>query len=178
MKKLIAITFVLMCALTVSAQTIYSSIEKYDKFDDVIWKKKLKTLIIKTDSSIIVETKGQAPVEYLMLGGKPLILKGSKDSIVNIAADLYGYEELYVVFTKDDFVNKRRQIIDENRNSGEKSDDYIDNLTYISLIDEAKEHKLPEIIIRTISKFRYTFMYDRELFWIRYKDGSRLIYRK
>ena len=63
MKKLITVTLVLMCALTASAQTIYSSIEKYDKFDDVIWKKNIKTIISKSYSTIVVETKGQKPTE-------------------------------------------------------------------------------------------------------------------
>lgn len=59
MKKLIAVTIVLMCALTASAQGIYTSVHKYDKFDDIVWEKEIKTLITKTDSTIIIETKGR-----------------------------------------------------------------------------------------------------------------------
>ena len=39
--------------------TTISSIEKYDKFDDVVWTKKIKTIISKSYSTIVVETKGQ-----------------------------------------------------------------------------------------------------------------------
>lgn len=50
-----------------SAQGIYTSVHKYDKFDDVVWEKEIKTLVTKTDSTIIIETKGTKPVEYYIL---------------------------------------------------------------------------------------------------------------
>lgn len=101
MKKLIAITFVLMCTLTVSAQTIYSSIEKYDKFDDVVWTKKIKTIISKSYSTIVVETKGQKPTEYEYLN-EPLFATqtGSREDLVNLVNDVYGYESTYCLFPK------------------------------------------------------------------------------
>ena len=37
---------------------------------------------------------------------------------------------------------------------------------------------MPTITFRTISYSTYSFDYKTELAWIRYKDGSRLIYRK
>lgn len=73
MKKLIAVTIVLMCALTASAQGIYTSIDKYDKFDDVVWTKQIKTIISKSYSTIVVETKGQKPTEYEYLN-EPLFV--------------------------------------------------------------------------------------------------------
>lgn len=179
MKKLIAVTLVLMCALTASAQGIYTSVHKYDKFDDVVWEKEIKTLITKTDSTIIVETKGTKPVEYYIFGGKPCFVLGRRDSIVNLVSDVYGYEETFLVYTKDDFENKRKQILEVISDSiGGYDDRYIDGMTCLGLLEEAKEDKLPIITIRVVSKTQYSFTYDTELFWINFNDGSRLIYYK
>lgn len=179
MKKLIAVTIVLMCALTASAQGIYTSVHKYDKFDDVVWEKEIKTLITKTDSTIIIETKGTKPVEYYILGGEPFSVFGRRDSIVNLVSDVYGYEETFLVYTKDDFENKRKQILEVISDSiGGYDDRYIDGMTCLGLLEEAKEDKLPIITIRVVSKTQYSFTYDTELFWIKFNDGSRLIYYK
>lgn len=177
MKKLIAVTLVLMCALTASAQGIYTSVHKYDKFDDVVWEKEIKTLITKTDSTIIIETKGTKPVEYYILGGEPFYVFGRRDSIVNLVSDVYGYEETFLVYTKDDFENKRKQILEVISDSiGGYDDRYIDLKTRLGLLEEAD--KLPIITIRAVSKTQYYFTYDTEFFWIKFNDGSRLIYYK
>lgn len=177
MKKLIAVTLVLMCALTASAQGIYTSVHKYDKFDDVVWEKEIKTLVTKTDSTIIIETKGTKPVEYYIFGGKPCFVLGRRDSIVNLVSDVYGYEENYCVYTKDDFENKRKQILEVISDSiGGYDDRYIDLKTRLGLLEEAD--KLPLITIRAVSKTQYYFTYDTEFFWIKFNDGSRLIYYK
>ena len=36
----------------------------------------------------------------------------------------------------------------------------------------------PTIVFRTISKFKHFFEYDTDLVWIRFRDGSRIIYSK
>ena len=41
-----------------------------------------------------------------------------------------------------------------------------------------KIDKLPTITVRTISKYRFTYEYDTDLVWIRFEDGSRIIYSK
>lgn len=51
-------------------------------------------------------------------------------------------------------------------------------MTCLGLLEEAKEDKLPIITIRVVSKTQYCFTYDTELFWIKFNDGSRLIYYK
>lgn len=37
---------------------------------------------------------------------------------------------------------------------------------------------MPTITFRTVSYSQYSFEYETELAWIRFKDGSRVIYRK
>ncbi len=36
----------------------------------------------------------------------------------------------------------------------------------------------PTIVFRTISKFKHFFEYATDLVWIRFRDGSRIIYSK
>lgn len=45
MKKFITISLIAFWALAMSAQGIYTRVKKYDKFDDVIYEKTIKTLI-------------------------------------------------------------------------------------------------------------------------------------
>lgn len=50
----------ILVAVSVNAQQtrLYTHVMKLDKFNDIVWKKKIKTLVTKTDSTFIVETKG------------------------------------------------------------------------------------------------------------------------
>lgn len=178
MQKLIMTAIVLMCTLVISAQNIFTNVAKFDKFDDVVWYKDKKTLITMADSAIIIETKGQKPVEYYIMGGQPLLVVGSKDSIVNLADNLYGYEEQYVTYTKKNFEDKKKQIVSNNPEYIEKGENYIDFLTGLGLLDDFKNEKLPVITIRTLSESRFSFIYRTELVWIRFNDGSRLVYSK
>lgn len=176
MKKLIAITFVLMCTLTVSAQTIYSSIEKYDKFDDVVWTKKIKTIISKSYSTIVVETKGQKPTEYEYLN-EPLFATqtGSREDLVNLVNDIYGYESIYCLFPKGT-IEKTYETIKSEIPDSLATEEMIDakvKLKLMVLMDD-----MPTITFRTVSYSQYSFEYETELAWIRFKDGSRVIYRK
>ena len=42
----------------------------------------------------------------------------------------------------------------------------------------SKSFDAPTIVFRTISKFKHFFEYDTDLVWIRFRDGSRIIYSK
>lgn len=176
MKKLIAVTLVLMCALTASAQGIYTSIEKYDKFDDVIWKKNIKTIISKSYSTIVVETKGQKPTEYEYIN-EPLFATqtGSRDDLVNLVKDVYGYESSYCLFPKGT-IEKTYETIKSEIPDSLATEEMIDakvKLKLMVLMDD-----MPTITFRTISCSQYSFEYITELAWIRFTDGSRVIYRK
>lgn len=175
-KKLIAITFVLMCTLTVSAQTIYSSIDKYDKFDDIVWTKQIKTIISKSYSTIVVETKGQKPTEYEYLN-EPLFVTqtGSREKLVNLVNDIYGYESSYCLFPKGT-IEKTYETIKSEIPDSLATDEMIDAKVKLKLM--LLKDDMPTITFRSISSYPFRFEYKTELAWIRYKDGSRLIYRK
>ena len=55
-------------------------------------------------------------------------------------------------------------------------DEKINKLSGLALL--RKIDKLPKITVRTISKYRFTYEYDTDLVWIRFEDGSRIIYSK
>ena len=61
MKKLIFSICFVLTSIVVNAQGIYTKVTKYDKFDDVEWEKTIKTLITKTDTTFVIETKGSKP---------------------------------------------------------------------------------------------------------------------
>ena len=176
MKKLIAVTIVLMCALTASAQCIYTSIDKYDKFDDVVWTKQIKTIISKSYSTIVVETKGQKPTEYEYLN-EPLFVTqtGSREKLVNLVNDIYGYESSYCLFPKGT-IEKTYETIKSEIPDSLATEEMIDakvKLKLMVLMDD-----MPTITFRTVSYSQYSFEYETELAWIRFTDGSRVIYRK
>lgn len=176
MKKLIAVTIVLMCALTASAQTIYTSIDKYDKFDDVVWTKQIKTIISKSYSTIVVETKGQKPTEYEYLN-EPLFATqtGSREDLVNLVNDIYGYESSYCLFPKGTIVKTYETVKSEIPDSL-ATEDMIDAKVKLKLM--LLKYDMPTITFRSISYSQYSFEYRTELAWIRFTDGSRVIYRK
>lgn len=103
-KKIVCLSLLFFVTLFANAQTqrLYNAIVKKDKFDDVIWRKNAKTLVTKTDTTFIVETKGQKPVEYGYISVEPFYTRvGSKDSLISIAKDVYGFDDQYVVMTRD-----------------------------------------------------------------------------
>jgi hypothetical protein len=179
MKKVILFLFVVMCVLCANAQGIYTKVTKYDKFDDVVWTRQVKTLITQTDTTFVIETKGEKPTEYRYLD---TILfsshEGRRDSIVNLVADVYGFQDKYVVFTQSDIDECVDKVMEELK-------DLPDSLVYKAKIKMlvvmeliGRMDKLPQITIRYISKYSFSYEYDTDLFWIRFPDGTRLIYKK
>lgn len=182
MKRLFFAIFAIFGVLSLSAQGIYTKVRKYDKFDDVLWEKEVKTLITVSGAKITIETKGSKPVEYCYYD-EPLFANhdGRRDSIVNLFGNVYGYEVQYSAFPKDT-VNKIIDKVDEYYDSIpdslitmenlEERNEKIDDELFLRLDD------VPEITFRTISKYQYVFEYETDLVWIRFKDGSRIIYSK
>lgn len=96
--------FIFCClTITVNAQThkIYSKINYYDKFDDVLKSEQRKTLVKKTDSTFIIEEKGKDPIVYYILNPVEEGTIGSKDNIVNLVGNVYGYETSWCVVRYD-----------------------------------------------------------------------------
>ena len=65
MKKILFILFILF-SIGCNAQ-IYNTIKHYDKFDDIIKTEKIKTLVNKTDSTFVFETKNRNNKVYYIL---------------------------------------------------------------------------------------------------------------
>lgn len=173
MKKFITTSLIAFWALAISAQGIYTRVKKYDKFDDVIYEKTIKTLVTKTDDKIIFETKGSKPVEYCYFDSRLFAAHiGSRDSLVNLVNDIYGYEDRYNVFPTDT-MEVVRNIYEQTTNVSDSLFIVLQALELIHRVDN-----VPEVVFRTISKTSYSFMYDTDLVWIRFKDGSRIVYSK
>lgn len=165
------------------AQNVFDKFEHLDRFDDVITSKQVKTLITKTDSTFVVETKGQKPVVYGYVDN-PLMAThlGRRDSLVNLVADVYGYEDEYFAVTEE-ISNK---VIAETQQDLEKlPDSFVDSLAVdgninvlvgLRLLRKVKE--MPTITVRTISRYEHRFEYKTDLIWIKFPDGSRYIYSK
>ena len=164
-------------AVLANAQGIYTNVTKYDKFDDVEWTKKIKTLITKNDNTIVIETKGQKPVTYNYIdNGLMAMHSGDRDSLVNLIADVWGYESQYFAISED-LVNDVYKEIDELPDSLRITDPEAKKAA-LGLVLLSKSDKMPVITFRTISKSKYRFMYDTDLVWIKFEDGSRIIYTK
>lgn len=182
MRKLFFLMLVLIASVTTSAQGIYTHITKYDKFDDVEWKEDIKTLITKTENTFVIETKGSEPETYVYFEVPYLSTHiGRRDSLVNLVTDVWGYESQYKIIPQNRFEElfselEKRGVMDL-LNTTEETETFQETLSLI-LMGVLLEMDLPTIVIRNVSKFRYTYEYSAEYFWIQYSDGSRVIYSK
>ena len=94
MKKFLILILATLVFAVADAQ-IFTQKEIRDKFDDVVSKREIKTLITKNDTAIIIEEKGNGPVAYKVLF--EFDSKGSEDNIVRLVDDVYGYEKSWIV---------------------------------------------------------------------------------
>ena len=103
MKKLFLSLLLMVSALAVNAQ-IFDTLEKRNKFDDVLKKENIKTLITinELDSVITIETKGRKAQDYIIINDAPYSRKGDKDNIVNLVNDVWGYQMCWTVVKKED----------------------------------------------------------------------------
>lgn len=179
MKKVLFSTLFLLVAFMVNAQGIYTKVKKYDKFDDVVWEKNVKTLIDKGWSTITIETKGQKPVEYTYYDDSWFsVHEGRRDSLSNLVSSVYGYEDRYYIFPKDTVDKVTDSVLEQFKDLPDSIDtgSCIEALVRIKLMP--KVFDAPTIVFRTISRYQHVFEYDTDLVWIRFRDGSRIIYSK
>ena len=168
MKKLLTLLFSLVALASYSQ--IFKTIEYYDKFDDSLKKEVRKTLITKTDSTFVIEEKGKAPVVYYILNDIPDENDGSKDNIVNLIGDVYGYQKSWCIVLPNEIEDYRKAFRDYVL---ERTDENKDKMKKYWLF---ATH-------RTVTT-RYAGKYITEFFWIsdelnRDKLGkgvSRIIY--
>lgn len=156
MKKLVALVVFGLCTLYGKAQ-LYTKISYYDKFDDVIKQEVRKTLITKTDSTIVIEEKGKDPVVYYIENITEPLTKGTKDEPANLVANVYGYETTWLLVREDQL------------------DDYYDVFYRLSEEpDKRKSQLLSYWLIathRTITT-KYTGTYQGEAFWLEDSESS------
>ena len=101
MKKFLILILATLVTVVAHAQIFTHKMVK-DKFDDVVSERDIKTLITKNDTAIIIEEKGNEPVTYVIRYPSTLLSVGSKDDIVRLVNNVYGYQECwYVLLEKD-----------------------------------------------------------------------------
>lgn len=160
MKKLLTLLFFSFFAMFSYAQ-LFTKIAHYDKFDDVIKEETRKTLITETDSTIVIEEKGREPVTYYIVNKSSTDIQGSKDDIVNLVADVYGYQTKRMV-VRSDLIEKYQDAFAKYlQNSSHE------NLMLVASFVNYATH-------RTITT-QYTGTYQTELFWLEDDpDNSKL----
>ena len=170
MKKFLILILTTLVFAVADAQ-IFTRKTIKDKFDDVVSKREIKTLITKNDTAIIIEEKGNEPVTYKILN--EIEFKGSKDNIVQLVGNVYGYEENWCVILEKDI-----------------KDYFLDYFAMLNEADVSKRHSLISKLIEKYCNFIthrvVTRQYDTKLlsehYWIEkaYQNGNyeRTIYSK
>lgn len=179
MKKIFLTLVSVMFTFSGYAQGIYTKVTKYDKFDDIEWTKEIKTLITKTDTTFVIETKGSKPETYRYSDTPLMALHvGHRDSLANIVADIWGYESQYTAITEETIEEVRNAVQEQIKDLPDSSifDEKIQMLFGLEMLERID--KLPTITFRTISKYHFTFEYDTDIVWIKFEDGSRIIYTR
>lgn len=171
MKRFLTILILSFITLFANAQ-IYTSVKYLDKFDDVVKEQTIKTIVQKTDSTFIVETKGKELVEYIIVMNNFFNSAGSEDETVNLFDNIYGYQESWIVMTRDEH-NKWLDSYEKWKDSN-LNDEYLPQTSQFVLT-----------IVHRVIKTQYTHEYKSELFWIQDdnhthlgKDIDRIIYIK
>lgn len=154
MKKFLILILTTLVFAVADAQ-IFTQKTIRDKFDDVVSKREIKTLITKNDTAIIIEEKGKESVTFKILN--VVGFDGSKDNIVQLVGNVYGYEECWCVILEKDI------------------EDYF--LDYIAMLNETDDSKRHDLISKLIEKYSYYITHrvvidkygtelDCEFYWI------------
>ena len=151
MKKIILSTIYALISLSCNAQ-IYTSVKYLDKFDDAIKVEQRKSLISKTDSTFVIEEKGKKPVVYYIINSVSSGTRGSKDDVVNLVGNVYGYEETWCVVRSDMYDNFLKANIK-----------YIQETTEENLNDVGKYWLFA--VHRTITT-QFSASYIDDIFWL------------
>ena len=157
---------------------IYSSTMYFDKYDDLVSEKNEKTLIEKTDSTFIIDTKGKTPKVYYIINYAEYNSAGDKDNIVNLTANVYGYQESWCVIKNEDkdayikacieWYNKTADKIKPGEEiSKENVDKYKGDLT-----NELSKYWL--FVVHRVITTQYSHTYESEYFWIQDETSTKL----
>ena len=99
MKKFLILILTALVTVVAHAQ-IFTYKMILNKFDDSVLEREIKTLITKNDTAFVIEEKGNEPVTFKILN--EIEFKGSKDNIVQLVGNVYGYEEYWCVILEKD----------------------------------------------------------------------------
>lgn len=130
MKKFLILILTALVTVAANAQIFTHKVIR-DKFDDVVSERDIKTRITQIDTTFIIEEKGNEPVTYKILN--ELEFKGSKDNIVQLVGNVYGYEEYWCVILEKDIK------------------DYF--LDYSAMLIEADDSKRHDLINKLVEKY-------------------------
>ena len=170
MKKFLILILTTLVFAVADAQ-IFTQKEIRDKFDDVVSKREIKTLITKNDTAIIIEEKGKKSVTYLILS--EIETMGSKDNIVQLVGNVYGYEKEWVVILEKDV-----------------KDYFLDISALSNEEDDSKRHDLISKLVEKYCNFithrvvtdKYGLQFLSEYYWIQKAsfngNNERTIYSK
>lgn len=189
MKKFLIITFSLFLGFQLFGQSsIYTEIKYLDKFDDEVKIENVKTIVEKTDSTFVFETKGRNRVTYYILNVLEANCAGDKDNIVNLVANVYGYQTCWCVIRSDmmeDYAETHVNALTnclKIRNDEKLTDDEKEKLQKSEL---SKLGKYYLFIIHRVIVSQYSHTYKSEYFWIQDemntklgKDINRIVYIK
>lgn len=160
MRKLILSLALAFVCLVGNAQ-IYTQVTYFDKFDDALILGLKKTLITKTDSTFVIEEKGEKPVVYYILNKVSTGTQGSKDEVVNLVGDVYGYQTTWCIVRSDlykDYLEAYRKW---------ELDPSDENMKAVEPFWLFATH-------RTITT-QYTASYITEFFWIQDENHSDIL---
>lgn len=170
MKKFLILILTTLVFAVADAQ-IFTQKTIRNKFDDVVSKREIKTLITKNDTAIIIEEKGKKSVTFKILN--ELEFTGSKDNIVQLVGNVYGYEECWCVILEKDV---KDYFLDISALSNEEDDSKRDDL--ISKLIE----KYCNFITHRVVTDKYGLRFLFEHYWIEKPsfngNNERTIYSK
>lgn len=166
MRKVLFLLF-FFTSLSINAQ-IFNSKRVLDKFDDVVSDKFQKTLIQKTDSTFIIEEKGKDPEVFEILNFTEVNSAGSKDSIVNLVKNVYGYQECWCIIHIEDSYDYAKAYIDAfNAHGREESHKIINDMV----------EKYCYYITHRVVTTQYSHTFESEYYWIQKGDNNgRTVY--
>lgn len=170
-KKILVLLFSLNLCSTLNAQ-IFTMKEVYDKFDDVISRETVKTLVSYDDEEgvIVFEEKGKEPLQYDVLDYDS---SGSKDDVVNLVRNVYGYEQSWIGMNQSDADNYYESFLESLHLIGQGKEEPEE--TAEKLTRKLTENML--IITHRVIVDQYTHNYETEFWWIQDTNtGERIIY--
>lgn len=99
MKRFLIICILACVSIISNAQPslIFTRKIIFDKFDDVVFDKNIKTLVTIYSDAIFIEEKGNYPVELKV--GDIVDIRGDKDNIVKLYNNVYGYQVVRLCYT-------------------------------------------------------------------------------